>query len=259
MLVDKQEFSSNNGTAIAVSSPIDFIAGGFVASRTVGLLMKLAHRATMAAIGWTAGTNTGEAGYGKTSGVNPVALLSGDPSVGRTLSADERIMRGIMAVTTIGMGAAVGRGAGIKPGAATSELDTLTEEELSKVWGGGTARPLTDNQVNRAIELLRNGQDVHVESLGQMRQIQGELGQLGVRSESSSTIIPQRPAVSTVGRKTVDELPGSFRDGRGTYRVDPPHAPGTRPYHAHNEYPHINITLRNGKTLSIVVTGSRSF
>jgi hypothetical protein len=168
-----------------------------------------------------------------------------------------------IAVNLFRLGVLAARGARIR-GLKLSRIKVLTEEELSMAWGGGTARPLTDNQVDRAIELLRNGHDVHVESIGQMRQIQGELGQLGVRSESSSTIIPQRPAVSTVGKKEVKELPGSFRDGRGTYRVDPPHAdppdaPGTRPYHAHNEYPHINITLPDGKTLSIVVTGSRSF
>jgi hypothetical protein len=135
-------------------------------------------------------------------------------------------------------------------------IRVLSNEELSMHVGGGAPPPLTPQQVNRAIGFLRNGQEVHVESIGQMRQIQGELGQVGVRSESSSAVIPQRPAVSNGG---VRELPGSFRDGPGTYRVDPPHGPGTLPYHSHNEYPHINITLRNGKTTTIVVTGTRSF
>ena len=137
-----------------------------------------------------------------------------------------------------------------------AKIRVLTEEELSMVWGGGTARPLTDNQVDRAIWLLRNGQNVHVESIGQMHQIQAELGQLGVRSESSSAIIPERRASSTVGKnkEVTKELGGSFQDGRGTYRVDPPAAPGKVPYNPHNEYTHINITLPNG-----IVTGSKSF
>jgi hypothetical protein len=142
---------------------------------------------------------------------------------------------------------------------ALAKFRVLTEEELSVVWGGSAARPLTPNQVEKAVELLRNGTDVHVESLAQMRQIQTKLGQLGVRSESSSAIIPQRPAVSTIGKEVKAELPGSFKDGPGTYRVDGPHGPGTVPYHPHNEYPHINITLRNGKTLEVIVTGSKSF
>jgi hypothetical protein len=137
-----------------------------------------------------------------------------------------------------------------------AKIRVLSKEELSMHVGGGTPRPLTPQQVNRAIGLLRNGQEVHVESIGQMRQIQGELGQLGVRSESNSAFIPQRPAFNNAG---VEELPGSFRDGPGTYRVDPPHGPGTLPYNSHNEYPHINITLRDGKTRTIIVTGTRSF
>jgi hypothetical protein len=150
-----------------------------------------------------------------------------------------------------------------------AKIRVLTEEELSMVWGRGpTARPLTDNQVERAIKLLRDGHDVRIESIGQMHQIQGQLGKLGVRPEGSSAIIPQRPPVSRVGKDglvvkeggvEVKEIPGSYRDGQGTYRVDDAHAPGTLPYHPHNEYPHINITLPNGKTLSIVVTGSKSF
>jgi hypothetical protein len=142
-----------------------------------------------------------------------------------------------------------------------AKIRVLTEEELSMVWGGGTAKPLTDNQVDRAIKLLRDGQNVHVESIGQMHQIQAELGQLGVRSESSSTIIPQRRASSAVGKnkEVTKEVEGSFQDGRGTYRVDPPGAPGKVPYNPHNEYTHINITLPNGKTLDVIVTGSKSF
>jgi len=151
-----------------------------------------------------------------------------------------------------------------------AKIRVLTEKELAMVWGRGpAARPLTDNQVETAIKLLRGGHDVHIESIGQMHQIQGKLGQLGVRAESSSAIIPQRPASSIVGGTKVDgkivggtkvkEIPGSFRDGPGTYRVDPPHDPGKVPYHPHNEYPHINITLPNGKTLSIIVTGAKSF
>ncbi len=137
-------------------------------------------------------------------------------------------------------------------------LAQASEEDLAMSWGGGVSRPLTESQVARAIECLRNGQDVHVKSLGQMRQIQGELGQLGVRSESSSEMIPQRP----MGDPTypgVSELSGSFRDGHGTYRVDPAHNPGAVPYSAHSEYPHINITLRDGKTLAVLVTGAKSF
>ena len=144
-------------------------------------------------------------------------------------------------------------------------LETIPKEELAKAWGAGPRpRPLTDSQLERAIELLRNGQDVHVESLEQMRQIQGELGQLGVRSESSSTIIPQRPKFNKAG---VSEMDGSYLDGPGTYRSDPPHKldkvlpDGSEkiPHSSHNEYPHINITLPNGKKLAVIVTGSKSF
>ena len=127
------------------------------------------------------------------------------------------------------------------------------------VWGGGAAKPLTDREMETAIALLRNGHDVHVESIAQMRQIQGELGQVGVRSQNSSNIIPQRLASSTVGREEVAELPGSFKAGRGTYRVDKPHGVGKVPYNPHNEYHHINITLRDGKKLAVIVTGSKSF
>src|SRR6266446_5972299 len=75
-----------------------------------------------------------------------------------------------------------------------AKIRVLTEKELAMVWGRGpAARPLTDNQVETAIKLLRGGHDVHIESIGQMHQIQGKLGQLGVRAESSSAIIPQRP------------------------------------------------------------------
>jgi hypothetical protein len=158
-----------------------------------------------------------------------------------------------------------------------AKIKTLTEEELSTVRagrttsvlakdlstvrGGGTTKPLTKNQLDRAVELLRNGHEVHVESIGQMRQIQGELGQLGVRSESSSAIIPQRPAASIVGRnqEVVPEIPGSWQDGRGTYRVDPPHGSGETEYTLHNEYIHINITLRNGGSRTVVVTGTKNF
>jgi hypothetical protein len=146
---------------------------------------------------------------------------------------------------------------------ATSEaaagIRVLTKEELSMVWGGGTAKPLTDGEVETAIALLRNGHDVHVESIAQMRQIQGQLGQVGVRSQNSSNIIPQRLASSVVGGEEVAELSGSFKAGRGTYRVDKPHGVGKVPYNPHNEYHHINITLRNGKKLAVIVTGSKSF
>jgi hypothetical protein len=127
------------------------------------------------------------------------------------------------------------------------------------VWGGGTPKPLTDREMETAIALLRNGHDVHVESIAQMRQIQGELGQVGVRSQNSSNIIPQRLASSAVGGEEVAELPGSFKAGRGTYRVDQPHGVGKVPYNPHNEYHHINITLRDGKKLAVIVTGSKSF
>jgi hypothetical protein len=140
-----------------------------------------------------------------------------------------------------------------------ANVRVLSEEELARIWGGGVTRSLTPNQVEKAIALLRDGVDVHVESMAQMRQIQSKLGQLGVRSESTSAMIPQRPATSKMGTELKEELEGSFRDGRGTYRVDPPHEPGKIPYNPHNEYPHININLRNGKTLEVIVTGSKSF
>jgi hypothetical protein len=136
----------------------------------------------------------------------------------------------------------------------------LSEEELAMVWGGGTANPLTPDQIDRAIWLLRNGEkEIHVESIGQMHQIQGELGQLGVRSQSSSSILPQRPAFGKIGagKEVVEELNGSYKAGRGTYRVDPPHLQGSHP--THNAYTHLNITLRDGKKLAVVVTGKKSF
>ncbi|WP_128925273.1 hypothetical protein [Bradyrhizobium guangxiense] len=135
-------------------------------------------------------------------------------------------------------------------------IRVLTEEELAKVWGAGRgAKPLTPREVDKAIGIMRGGTDVHVESLGQMRQLQGELGQLGVRSQSTSAIIPQRPA----GTELTQELQGSFKGGRGTYRVDDAHGPGQVPYSPHNEYPHINITLPDGRKLAILVNGSKSF
>ncbi|HLG56083.1 MAG TPA: SpvB/TcaC N-terminal domain-containing protein [Vicinamibacterales bacterium] len=117
-----------------------------------------------------------------------------------------------------------------------------------------TSRQLTPRQVDRAIVTLRNGGNVRVQSLNQMRQIQDELGQLGVRPESSSTIIPQRPPVDPRGRP---DLPGSHLDGRGTFRVDPPHGPGNSPGHpAHEDSIHINITLRDGTKVDIAVDGT---
>ena len=64
---------------------------------------------------------------------------------------------------------------------------------------GGEGRPssgrlLTQTEVERAIRSLREGNNVRVETLNQMRQIQAELGQLGILPEASSRIIPQRPS-----------------------------------------------------------------
>lgn len=135
-------------------------------------------------------------------------------------------------------------------------LRVLTEEELAKVWGAGPgAKPLTPREVDKAIGIMRGGTDVHVQSIGQMRQLQGELGQLGVRSQNTSALIPQRPAGAALG----EELEGSYKAGRGTYRVDDAHAPGKLPYTPHNEYPHINITLPDGRKLAIIVNGAKSF
>jgi hypothetical protein len=72
---------------------------------------------------------------------------------------------------------------------------------LSMVRGGGGTKALTRKEVDEAIVRLRNGDDVHVETDGQMQQIQRELGQLGVRSESTPTFVPQRPAVNKAGVK----------------------------------------------------------
>jgi hypothetical protein len=119
---------------------------------------------------------------------------------------------------------------------------------------------LTENQVQKAIALLRNGSDVHVESMAQMRQIRSKLGRyLGVRSESTSEFIPQRMATSKTASGEVAELKGSWKDGPGTYRVDPGHGPGKIPYHPHNDYPHINIKMPDGKKLEVIFTGSKSF
>jgi hypothetical protein len=153
----------------------------------------------------------------------------------------------------------IARGATVEANA----VRVLTEEELALVKGAGPSRPLTKGQLDRAIEMLRDGESVHVESVGQMRQIQGELGQLGVRSESASTKIPQRPAYKPKYDKSTVEADGreiaGFQDGRGTYRSDPAHGPGKVPYDAHSEYPHLNITLRNGKTREVLVTGAKNF
>jgi hypothetical protein len=93
-LLQGQQFSPSNGTAVSVASPIDFIAGGIIAGATTKLLLKLAPKVTTIALGWTAGTNLGEAAYGKSSGVNP--LHPGD--FGRHLSTDERVSRGVTGV-----------------------------------------------------------------------------------------------------------------------------------------------------------------
>ena len=63
---------------------------------------------------------------------------------------------------------------------------------------GGEGRPssgrlLTQTEVERAIRSLCEGNNVRVETLNQMRQIQAELGQLGV-PRGSLRIIPQRPS-----------------------------------------------------------------
>jgi hypothetical protein len=201
--------------------------------------------------------------------IDPLDLIAGGEivvavgkSVGKYLARRVVAKVGKIVVTTFKQAMKIAQRKLIARGATkeASEIAVLTEEELAKIWGGGAARPLTENQVDKAIALLREGQEVHVESIGQMRQIQGELGQLGVRSESASTMIPQRPAVTKMADGSeVEELPGSFRDGAGTYRSDPAHGPGSVPYSSHSEYPHINITLRNGKTLAIIVTGTKSF
>ena len=68
--------------------------------------------------------------------------------------------------------------------------------------------------------------------------------------------MPQRAQVNEAGQ---EELPGAFQDSRGTYRRDPAHEPGKVPHNAHNEYEHLNITLRDGKTLAVLVTGAKNF
>ena len=60
----------------------------------------------------------------------------------------------------------VARGAGMEARA----LQGVTEEELAASVGGGPSRLLTNRQLDRAIEMLRDGKDVHVEGLGQMRR-----------------------------------------------------------------------------------------
>jgi hypothetical protein len=95
LLVERQDWFQKNGAAIAESGPIWFIAGGFVGGRIAGFLISRVPRVATAAFAWAAGTNLGEAAYGKTSGVNPVSLLTGDTSVGRPLSAGERVERAV--------------------------------------------------------------------------------------------------------------------------------------------------------------------
>jgi RHS repeat-associated protein len=99
--VEGQRFSPNNGAAISVASPIDFIAGGIVAGATTKLLLGLAPRATTVAIGWAAGAGAGEALTGKTSGINPTRLIGGDFSVGRKLSVEDRVLSGVSAAAVL--------------------------------------------------------------------------------------------------------------------------------------------------------------
>jgi hypothetical protein len=109
----------------------------------------------------------------------------------------------------------------------------------------GSESKLTPGQVAKAIKSLREGRNVRVKTLQQMSQIQAELGQLGVLPESTSRMIPQRPAGS-------GDLDGSHLDGRGTFRVEGPH--GERSGNpAHSEQTHINIQTLDGDKLDIVV------
>jgi hypothetical protein len=160
-LADRQDFSPNNGTAIAESGPIEFIAGGFVAGRAAGLLINLAPKAATVAFAWAAGTNIGEAAYGKTSGVNPVNLLTGDTSVGRTLSPGERVSEAVTGVgfATAAVGAA--RVADARVAAArAARFQTLTVEEMKAIRGGSpSAKPplMSADDLNKPVPQIKAG------------------------------------------------------------------------------------------------------
>ena len=67
----------------------------------------------------------------------------------------------------------------------------------------------------------------------------------------------QLPAPLAVTRQHQNS-PEAFKTAAGLIKSTLPTTRGP-PYNPHSEYPHINITLPNGKTLAVVVTGSKSF
>jgi RHS repeat-associated protein len=136
--IEGRQFSPSNGGAVSVLSPIEFIAGGIVAGATTKLLLQLAPRATTAVLGWTAGTNLGEAAFGRSSGVNP--LHPGD--FGRRLSTDERVSRGVTGVV-------IGVSAGILARRATLS-STPTTQGVSRV--GKTPEQVKAEAMAEAIE-----------------------------------------------------------------------------------------------------------
>jgi len=132
--IEGRMFSPNNGTAISVMSPIDFIAGGIVAGATTKLLLSIAPKATTVGIGWIVGTNTGEAIWGETAGINPIRLVGGDTSVGKKLSSGDRVMS-LVTATTFAL--AVPRGGFLEP---PSPFLTLSDEEMMAARGAGPRR-----------------------------------------------------------------------------------------------------------------------
>lgn len=132
--------------------------------------------------------------------------------------------------------------------AIAHSLDGPTAGIAKAFLTGRNIPPLTREQVEKAIRSLRQGRNVRVRNLKQMRQIQSELGQLGVRPENTSRLIPQRPPKQ-------GDIAGSHLDGRGTFRVDPPHGKGNSPKNpAHEDAVHINIKLPSGVKVDIAIT-----
>jgi predicted phage tail protein len=174
-------------------------------------------------------------------------------SAGETGTASERAatrMSGKQPPTGAGKKPQVGKVEPVKVaeagGKSTAEAARDLPKPPSKGSGPRGPRLLTKPHVDAAIRRLREGRSITVASVEQMRQIQSELGQLGLRPQSSSGIIPLRTEGVGVGTGI---------SGRGEFRVDMAHEGATS---GHAAYPHINITLLDGTTVEVTVTGKLS-
>jgi hypothetical protein len=175
------------------------------------------------------------------------------------------LVAGIMGAGSMAVQAGVGEGMRIGSRPTLSGFTDITNTgEFEASIGGGAARPLTRYEVDAAIRRLREGQSIAVQDFRQMRQIQAELGQLGVSSQSSSVKMPLRatettsPPESPYGTSTSwtpgteDARSGTGLSGRGDFRMDPKHLDAQS---GHAAFDHINITLPNGKKVEVIVTG----